>query len=253
MQRAFWSASRRVAATQRRSCADGAVNIVTASLRTLQWDPLLISVLTEKGLRRQFYKLAQRHHPDVSRSGGDAEVMSQVNVAYSLLSDIVKKAGGKISVEVAVRECGACGGAGAGDAVLSEVRVRFACCTTEEEVNSALDYLWDLASRGCLPENDKIVAIALAQWALVLPLGVQHARCIVSTCEQWLSNTGETPPLDIMHDVLETYSDAFARGEICGSVLSSSWPQMVEFVQNNCEPNEYTFLIIRRLDPTIRI
>ena len=218
-------------------------NAVLASVQTLKWDKSV--ALTEKGLRRQFHKLAQRLHPDVA--DGDANAMAEVNGAFALLADVARKAGGSVSVKHASAACENGGAsAGSGEVVVQQVKKRFARCTTEEEVNGALEYLWDLASRGCLPQNDKIVAIALAQWALVLPLGVEHTRCIVSTCEQWLSNTGETPPLELLYDVLETYSDAFLKGEICGSVLSSCWPAMVEFVQVHSGGDEYVFSIVRR-------
>ena len=220
-------------------------------VRVLQWE-IQGEVITERSLRRQFHKLAQKYHPDICENGSD--MMQDVNISFSFCVAAIKKGGG--SIDFAATDD--CPRAYATDSdseslpykiILSKMR----SLQTPDEMSCTLGSLWKLAGIGELP-NDEILLQALIDiWSRVLPLGMEHSLTCLNTVEKWSSVHSTAPPLDCLHSLLERYQESFHGNPEMRSTISPCWPLMVDFIQKYCEPTEMTFLIIRRMDPTIRI
>ncbi|KAJ9456692.1 hypothetical protein DIPPA_33537 [Diplonema papillatum] len=229
--------------------------------KVLEWDSS--SEMTERALRRQFHKMAQRHHPDLHCTGrGEVEagrsrmeMMQEINLAFQFLLQAIRRSGGSLQVVTLETFDPACVEGDEIDSVsvFLSLTKRIQCAQTKDDLRDALCVLWTSASTGLIEHDEKILNAAIAQWGTILTFGTEHTQTCLATLERWSESFDVPPPLAILHMLLEKYSDAFTSHIIQGSTMSECWPLMVDFLMTRCEPNEYTFLIIRRMDPTIRI
>eukprot|EP01060_Flectonema_neradi_P003649 TRINITY_DN1235_c1_g2_i1.p1 TRINITY_DN1235_c1_g2~~TRINITY_DN1235_c1_g2_i1.p1 ORF type:complete len:256 (+),score=48.06 TRINITY_DN1235_c1_g2_i1:39-770(+) len=219
-------------------------------IKVLQWD--INGILTERSLRRQFHKLAQKYHPDVCENG--SAMMQEVNVSFTFCIEAIKRGGG--SIELSSDDSNQTGRDVDADSDQLPYRIILTKMKTlqqPEDMTFVLGSLWKLAGTGELPNDPCLLEALIDVWSCVLPLGMEHSLTCLRTVEKWCSVHQCDPPLDCLHGLLERYQEAFHKHPEMRSVISPCWPLMVDFIQQHCEPTELTFLIIRRMDPTIRI
>eukprot|EP01064_Diplonema_japonicum_P028513 TRINITY_DN4386_c0_g1_i2.p2 TRINITY_DN4386_c0_g1~~TRINITY_DN4386_c0_g1_i2.p2 ORF type:complete len:256 (+),score=54.32 TRINITY_DN4386_c0_g1_i2:953-1720(+) len=213
--------------------------------------------MTERSLRRAFHKVAKEVHPDIV--GGDESVqkMREVNLSFSYLTAAIKRAGGALPVSVFQQggetiECDIEGMA-QGELCLRNVKEQLEAADTAEKMKTTLATLWEAVICRNIDDDGALLKAVVHKWHSVLPLGREHTLTVLAVIKKWSTLHDSEVSLDLIHDILEKYSDGFTNNSLEGSAMSECWPLIVEFLQKNCEPTEYTFLILRRMDPTIRI